>query len=224
MDNITFSNNTAPQGNDVSSYSVIIVLNGTNSSPINIEKVPSGQVTDIELKLSIVDADDQISTDTEGGQIFISIIQSNSRVLSGGSGETINGVATFRSLKFKTSPGSKNVEFRLSSTAIDSSKILKQYGTSLIQDPMTISFRYCKLGEISINDECQIWSAGAYSFQWDSTVWESCMENAEWLGGVEVYVDSGYWRESPNSSSIIEWLRESACEGGYVENQEHPVR
>ena len=224
MDNITFYNNTAPQGNDISSYPIKIVLDGTNSSLIHIEDTASGQETDIELKFSIVDADNQISTDTEGGQITVSAVQSGTSVLGGVTEEIINGVATFRSLIFKAPPGSKNVEYRLSSTAIDSSTLLKQYGRTSIQDPMTVSFRYCKPGEISLNDECQICSAGTYSFGWNSTVWENCMDNAEWLGGVQVYVDSGYWRESKNSSSIIECLRESAWQGGYQENQEHPVR
>ena len=78
-------------------------------------------------------------------------------------------------------------------------------------------------GEIHFQDQCSVCSPGTYSFQWNSTQWKSCMENAVCLGGIEVNINSGYWRASFDSENIIECLNEESCLGGYNENQEMPI-
>jgi len=87
-----------------------------------------------------------------------------------------------------------------------------------------VSFRYCQPGEAQIQNECRIWIAGTYSFEWNSTNWESCMSHASCLGGAEVYVDHGYWRSSTNSTDMIPCLREKAWVGEYHPENEYPVR
>ena len=38
-----------------------------------------------------------------------------------------------------------------------------------------------------------------------------------------MWVYSGYWRRSTNSSTIVECLNPDACLGGYEKEKEHPV-
>ena len=128
MTNVTFINNTAPSGPDISSYPVKVVLTGTNSSFINLTNVASGQTQDVNLKFSVVDYDNQLSTTTSGGRIIISSAVNNTSVLGLSSAGIVNGSATFTSLIFVANPGSTNVPFKISSNAIDSSILFKQFG------------------------------------------------------------------------------------------------
>lgn len=153
MVNVTFQNNTAlTQGNDISSYPVKVVVQGTNSSSINIEDIPSGQAADVELKFSIIDADNQVSAEINGGSILISPVDSNAYVTLGSRASVVAGIATFKNIVFKASPGAQNVKYKLSSSSIDSNTIKKVYGVDSIQEPMYVSFRYCMPGEMSTNN------------------------------------------------------------------------
>jgi hypothetical protein len=223
MTNVTFVNNTAASGNDIYSYPVRIVTAGTTSSQISIDNVASGQVISASLTFSVVDADSQLLTTVEGKSITISSIDSNTSVLSGNTEEIVNGVATFNSLSLLAYPGAKNVKFKISSTAIDSEVLLKQYGTSSFQDPLYVSFRYWEPGEVEQNNQWEVCSSGSYSLEWNSTECTSWMDNAQCFGGTEIYIEEGFWRSSLNSTSLISWLREEAWEGGYEEDQQYPV-
>ena len=50
------------------------------------------------------------------------------------------------------------------------------------------------------------------------------MDNAVCLGGTKINVASGYWRNNTNSTAMYACLREEACQGGYEENNIHPVK
>ena len=128
MTNVRFINNTSPSGPNISSYPVKVVLTGTNSSFINLTNVASGQTQDVNLIFNVVDYDNQLSSTTSGGRIIISSAVSNTSVLGLSSASIVNGSATFTSLMFVANPGSVNVPFKISSNAIDSSKLLKQFG------------------------------------------------------------------------------------------------
>ena len=128
MSNVIFMNNKAPSGPDISSYPVKVVLTGTNSSFINLTNVASGQTQDINLRFSVVDYDNQLSSTTSGGRITISPSAKNTSVLGLTSASIVNGSATFTSLILVANPGLTNVPFKISSNAIDSSKLLKQFG------------------------------------------------------------------------------------------------
>ena len=68
-----------------------------------------------------------------------------------------------------------------------------------------------------------VWQTGTYSLNWNSTQWTLWPSNSEWLGGVQISLNSGYWRISTNETYIIEWLYSGAWNGGYFPNNEYPV-
>ena len=131
MTNVVFTNNTAPHGNNIASYPVKIVQASTNSTKVHLNNVASGQENDYEIKLSVVDHDNQISSLTSGGRITISPLSENATVLGSTSASIVEGVATFNGTIFVAPPGSADVKFRLSSTAINTNKLVKQYGKQL---------------------------------------------------------------------------------------------
>jgi hypothetical protein len=63
-----------------------------------------------------------------------------------------------------------------------------------------------------------------YSFEWSSNKWDTCMDNANCLGGTGVEVQKGYWRKTTNSTKIIKCLYEDAWIGGYHPENENPVK
>ena len=77
-------------------------------------------------------------------------------------------------------------------------------------------------GEIEQNGIWLDWTPGSYSFEWNSTSCKICMNNAVWLGKVEISVNSGYWRKTSNSTTIIEWPNKAAWTGGYVDRELFP--
>ena len=58
---------------------------------------------------------------------------------------------------------------------------------------------------------------------WNSTQWEQWMNNAYCEGDEIVKVDSGYWRKSTNSTSIVQWPNQEAWRGGYNTTSIYPV-
>ena len=116
-----------------------------------------------------------------------------------------------------------NIEYIATCDLIDSDKV--SYLNFPTNNSIDVSFRYCQPGEVVINNEtCSKWSAGTYSFTWNSTECKSWMDNAVWLGGSEVYVSDEYWRLNGNSTDILLWPRPQSCKGGHLPQLEHPVR
>ena len=224
MENITFSNNTAPYGNDIASYPVKLIIDGTNSTVLELNEVVSGQQYPENIKFNLVDFDNQITSIDISGSVTIKPVANDTFVLGRSTEGLVSGSATFDNLQFIAQPGSERVQYQVDSDAIDKDIILKQFGTTSIQENMRVTFRYCMPGEIIENNQCQVCNVGTYSFQWNSTECTSCMGNANCLGGLEVYVDDGYWRKSTNSTSMIECLRDKSCKGGYHPENQHPVR
>ena len=88
---------------------------------------------------------------------------------------------------------------------------------------MVVSFRFWKPGEYFDNQQWKVWTPGTYSLSWNSTEWKPWPNNANWLGGVQIYVNSGYWRKSTNSTYMSEWPRQNSCLGEYHPENEYPV-
>ena len=139
------------------------------------------------------------------------------------SAKASSGVATFNNLIFVSSPGSKHIQFKATSNAIDISK-----NTALgmsTQSTIDVSFRFCKPGEAQISSSvCQTWAPGTFSLQWNSTSWDSWLNNAVWSGGTNIEVNPEYWRLSTNSTTILDWPLPSAWLGGNLPQDEFPVK
>lgn len=132
MINVKFVNNSAPYGPDIASYPVKLVVAGSNSSAIVLDSVPSGQVLSQEIKLHLVDEDNQIISDGTPGSVIISSVDSGTKALGRTSEGIVRGTATFKGLIFIGKPGTRNVKFTVSTSAINRAKIQKQFGKYLL--------------------------------------------------------------------------------------------
>ena len=220
----TFINNTADYGPDFASYAIRIVMNGNSSAQMAFDNIASGVQYDQEVKLSLVDYDDQTMSLISIKQITINPVNKTVVSMKGtNSGLLRNGVATFNNLIFNTQPGSTNIQFIASSKAIDSIKVKEVYG-SVSSNLISVNFRFCKPGEIQLSDNtCSTWASGTFSLDWNSTECQPCPSNAQWLGGNQISVSAGYWRMSQNTSTIVEWIYDKAWDGGYVDQEDVSV-
>ena len=128
MTNVIFVNNTAPYGPNIASYPVKIVIANSNTTDIVFNDAVSGQEQEVDLNFHIVDYDNQLALLATSGRIVISPIIKGTSVFGRSSASIVDGKATFDKLIFNAPPGSKNIPFKISSTLIDSSKLIRQYG------------------------------------------------------------------------------------------------
>jgi hypothetical protein len=230
MQQNTFSNNSALYGNNIGSYAVKIVECSTTNNKLNIENVPSGLAYNQTLKFALVDYDGQIMNLENSNVAKISSSIAEVSISGIDYAKFTNGISKFSNIVFVGMPGRKNAEYFVTTNAIDSAIVTNalmktpsdatDYETKLI-----VNFRYCQPGEVqTARNTCRECSYGTYSLEWNSRVWENCMDNVEWLGRDQISVDEGFWRKNKNSTTIIECLREKSWEGGYVENSLHPIK
>lgn len=147
MTNLTFINNTAPYGNNIASYPVKAILSNGTSGSFSISDAPSGQEYDQVLTFSLVDFDNQVISSQTSGSMSIIPVTPGANALGFSSTSIVSGVSTFDGVIFQAQPGSNNIEYSVRTAAIDTAKIVKVFGTTSIQDPFYVSFRYCKPGE-----------------------------------------------------------------------------
>ena len=158
-----FENNTAQYGSNIASYPIKIALVDSQSDSIFLTDIASGQVYNSTLEFKLVDHDDQIITIDNASTIKIRSINQNTSV-SGFAQSVVNkGEASFDQLILQAKPGSQNVEFEISSLALDSEKISLQYNNTMSQAKIDASFRYCESGEVEIDGVCEVCSVGSYS-------------------------------------------------------------
>jgi hypothetical protein len=221
--NVTNRNNSAPYGPDLASYAVKIKMVGRNE--MVIDDIGSNIKYEKEVKLALLDYDDQVMVLNNANQITLNPVDTTISSISGvNSALLYSGVATFDSIIAITKYGSQNVMYQTSSKAINNAKISKVYGAPISDNSIIFNFRNWKPGESIINGrEWNEWAAGSYSFHWNSPKWYSCMDDAICLGKYEINVDKGFWRMDTNSTKIIECIIEDACEGGYNTTNENPV-
>jgi hypothetical protein len=154
-ENNIFINVTAPYGPIFASYPVKVNIIGEDSANMVIENAASGQVYGQEIKMSLVDHDNQVVSTNSASKISIVAVKEGTKVIGSSTESVVSGVATFKSIIFVAPPGSQDVEYIITSNGIDINKIRLQYGVDSIQNPIKVSFRYCKPGEIMHNNECR---------------------------------------------------------------------
>ena len=158
-----FGNNTAQYGSNIASYPIKIAVANSQSDGFMLTDVVSGQVYSPALHFKLVDHDDQVITIDNASTIKIRSINQNTSV-SGFAQSVVNkGEASFDQLILQAKPGSQNVEFEISSLALDSEKISLQYNNTMSQAKIDASFRYCESGEVEIDGVCEVCSVGSYS-------------------------------------------------------------
>ena len=222
--NVVYKNNNAAYGNNIASYAVKIRLNNKPNDIINFNNIASGASYDA-FKLSLYDYDDQIMLLDNTSQISITPMNRTTISVKGTS-QAISraGVASFDNLVMIAKPGSTNIILNIDSKSIDSSKINKVFGSNSFNNIISTNFRFCMPGEIQMSDNsCTEWSSGTYSLQWNSTAWTSWLSNAQCLGGIQIYVDSGFWRRNSNSTKIVKCINPDAWLGNFIDQIESPV-
>ena len=153
FENNTFINNSALYGSNIASYATRIINMEDFLTKIEISEIASGMSYNKILKLALKDFDNQTMVLEHSNIAKISPITANASIEGIDYGKFRNGIATLQGLAFVSNPGTKNVEFSITSKAIDTTIIsqilattpeeLKAYSTSL-----TANFRYCQPGEI----------------------------------------------------------------------------
>lgn len=226
----TYLNNSAPYGNNIASYPVKIIYDGSNSTKVHIDDISSGLSYYKELHFRIEGYDGQVVNYLNEQIIKISPTSSQSKIIGTDFAKLVEGRAVFKSITLVHSPGAQNIEFLLTSRALNKNRIKIGLGLSETEyekytSKIVVDFRKWNPGEIISGDKriCMEWAFGSYSFDWNSEKWTNCMDNAVCNGTTQVIVDKGYWQKTSNSSTLIECPRKEACLGGYDPENEHPV-
>ena len=86
----------------------------------------------------------------------------------------------------------------------------------------TVNFWECIEGEEIISNQCYICDSGFYSLN-KGDLCTPCVDNAECLGGIQISVKAGYWRDQLKREEILSCYQSSACLGGFYTNLTFPV-
>ena len=151
LSNIAFINNTALYGPDIGSYPVKIVNNAIMDEPIVLTNVASGLTYNQTLRLLLVDYDKQTMNLVSNSQIKIVPVTSGASILGVDYSVLVNGQADFDNLQFMYAPGQDNIQFLATCDLIDPDKV--SYFSFSTNDSIDVSFRYCKPGEIVVNNQ-----------------------------------------------------------------------
>ena len=130
INNLIFNNNTAPYGNNIASYAVRVMNEGSLDYKILLEDIASGQTIPKKLVFKVVDYDNQ--TIPSSGSISIKPYNSETKVLGATNTNIVNGVGVFNNLILQAKPGSHHVAFSVTSNLINKSIIHKQFGKNFI--------------------------------------------------------------------------------------------
>ena len=152
MTGLMFNNNYAQYGLDIASYAIKVVTQNSSNDQVVLNNVGSG-IKDEDFVFQLIDHDNNVMVLDDVSQISITPTSSNQLVLGTGVKKVTAGVAKFDDLILVSQPGDQNVQFKVSSKAIDSEKLMLQYGVPTLQNPIDTSFRLCKPGEIQQNGQ-----------------------------------------------------------------------
>ncbi|CAI2379095.1 unnamed protein product [Moneuplotes crassus] len=219
------ANNSAKYGENIASYPVMVAqAEQHNSSKIKIEGVSSGIIIEQPLVLNLVDGNGQVMLLDSSSQMSIQARSSNSSIKGINVVKVQNGSSKFDSLIAVAQPGRSNVKYSILSKSINEAKVNAAFGGSIVQPDIVVDFTFCKPGEQTIGSQCSECPAGTYSFIWNSTQCHACEDNAACLGKQKMEIAKGYWRNSLNSTKIVECIQQKACNGGYHPENIHPVQ
>ena len=223
LNNVLFINNKANYGPNFASYAFKIRFENSNSNEMIINNIVSG-VEYNALRFVLLDFDNQTMVLNYYDQLSISPLnKSESKIKGINSALLRSGAASFNNFVAIAKPGSTNIQFQITSKAIDYEKIKTAYDI-LPNNTIYSNFRYCKQGEAQLEDNTwSTWSPGTYSLNWNSTEWYQCVSNSVWIGGNQLYLYSGYWRKTLNTSKIVRWVNPDAWSGGFIDQDFGPT-
>ncbi|CAI2375458.1 unnamed protein product [Moneuplotes crassus] len=224
-DSLVYTNNTANYGNNIASYAVKVTFANDSRAPLKLNDFGSGLAYPETLNFAVRDYDDQVMNLNSQDQIRMSATNSKTTEVKGfNSAPLRNGIAEFDNLIVVAEQGSDEIQVTATSNAIDQNRIQQIFGSQISSNIITCNIRYCKPGELAEGNICRECSPGTYSLEWSSSTCEQCMEDVVCEGGSEINVNSGFWRETLNSTSIVECENKDACNGGYVDDYNQPTK
>jgi hypothetical protein len=145
MMNNEFTNNTAVYGPNIASYPVkIMEIKGSEIQEISIlNNIPSGEEIESPLYFGIVDVSEtKIVNSINTGSILVSPVTEGASVLGSNTAALVKGRTTFSNIIFKSSPGAKNVKFKISTTQINYRKIQFLNSEKYADQILTVNFRW----------------------------------------------------------------------------------
>ncbi|CAI2365113.1 unnamed protein product [Moneuplotes crassus] len=230
--------NSAPYGPDIGSYAADFIFKATNTSVLHMDQVGSGIYLDHNIEIQIIDHEYQVMNQINEnvlrisphwGNYFNQHAPDNLGVLGIDTAKIVNGAANFSNIALVAPPGQTNITFHLFYSEFDYTKIivLNEVSEDEISEHfphIVANFRFCQPGEMQADQKCVQCDSLTYSLDWNQTYCANCVSNADCLGQQQISVQKGYWRNSTNSTSIVECLRSEACLGGYHPENTHPVK
>ena len=143
IDSTIFKNNSAVYGNDYAGYPARIgYANSSINDDILVKDVASGVVITQDLTFALLDLNGQVVNLDEVHQILITPQNSSiSSVSKTNVATTHKGVATFDNLALIINKELRKGEFKISSKAIDSTKVKNVLGSNFQQKDLVATFR-----------------------------------------------------------------------------------
>ena len=203
----TFTDNTAPYGEEVASYAKKISLVSNLA-----EQYVSGQAVEQPIIFQLLDVNDNpILTDTDSVLTISSVDQTVAKVI----GNTDVTNAQFTDITFIAAPGTANIEYQVSSSNIDLDRLETALGITEeeVISVISVDFRECIRGEEQKNDMCNKCPQGKYSLEAGADECLICPKNTYCEGGDVIRVNEGFWRSGILSDQIHECLADGACLG-----------
>ena len=137
--------------------------------------------------------------------IQIKAISSSNKVLGKSISKVDKGVALFDKIKFYGQPETTDILFSIRTKSINQDEIMAYFGENYyrqIEGKVSVNFRMCVAGEEESSAECHTCFPSFYSVVSKTKHCIQCNLEADCLGGNQIDVDSGYWRESMESDKI----------------------
>ena len=223
ISNVTFQNNSASYGPNLASFPTNIKVNNSTSNKVVFDNIGSGQVYNSSLSMTLLDSDSQQIKINKTSDIMVIPITKNSSIKGQIVKQISDGSLIMSGIAFTASPGLKQVQYNLSTSLFSYNKVLAKYGISFSLPLVIVNFRFWMPGEYVKSNIWITCPVGSYSLAWNSTKWNEWMDNTNCLGGIEINVDSGYWRRSLNSTFIAQWPFKDSWLGGFNSTTTYPI-
>jgi predicted outer membrane repeat protein len=194
LQTLTFIDNFAPYGFNVSSFPIAIL-----ASSSYLSQSVSGQPYLSPLVFSLIDHYNQTVISDNSTKAGLTIYSANATVYGGPEVTASLGVLTFSDFSIAATPGT-NVSI---SAAVPDLISLQN---------LTIYVRPCEPGESQVDEKCLLCKAPKYSFN-PADLCKDCLSEAVCTGGAKVYPKAGYWRYDWLSTTFLQCPNTAACLG-----------
>mmetsp|Transcript_32830 Transcript_32830/g.57361 ORF Transcript_32830/g.57361 Transcript_32830/m.57361 type:complete len:684 (+) Transcript_32830:82-2133(+) len=207
LSGLTFSNNSATSGKDITSCPFSIELFGSDLQPLSGSsrvEVSSQAFMDPVL-IGVCDAYGHLINKTFDEQMRITVDKGT--LIGTAFKIPEQGVFNFTSIRVISDPGS--------AVSLSGTWETKESSQSL-KFNLTIMLRECIVGEYVSGLSCVVCSPGTYSLQKGVARCSYCPDHAECSGGSRIVVDDDYWKLNEFSDDIYKCLIEEICLGGEI--------